>query len=515
MGGNRITQVEMNGTMICLNDYYHNNQAKVTYNVFRTRVINHLDIISEKLLYDALNLSTDDWRSFYGGGKRKKEGFTYEGNHFLQYRNKTFHTLSAFLKLVGKYENYSTIKRRVRVGWDIDEAILRENIDVSIGRIYLIETTQSPLKYVGQTVKSLEERFIEHKQAYQRPKRKNKSRLLFNAFDDFGLDTFFIRLLEDNIEYKKLAERENYWINQLGTMFPKGLNMIKGVNSSVGYGIKISYMGKEYNSVKTLIKEIQKEKPDLPDYTIEKCIRHNRKLPVKPRVHSKHPDAGKSIWRRWKSLLKKNELCSEWSILENGIGYDNFINDMGCPISKKYKLYKINNKLLHSKENSRWMTDTEIQEQEKGISVVVFGKKYNSRSTLAKEYNLSLSTLNYRIEKRKMSAEEAVTYSGKTTQSISCEYDGIKFSSKGEMYRYCSEKYGLTLGQVKDHFQRGIPLDKKLSLGYSCVIGEKTFENIKDALAYYQISPKTFYRIRKKFNFSAEEAIKYLLENKD
>ena len=57
---------------------------------------------------------------------------------------------------------------------------------------------------------------------------------------------------------------------------------------------------------------------------------------------------------------------------------------MGYPPSEKHKLYKINNKLLHSKENSRWMTDTEIQEQEKGISAVVFGKKYNSRSTLAR-----------------------------------------------------------------------------------------------------------------------------------
>ena len=376
MGGNRITQVEMNGTKICLNDYYHNNQAKVTYNIFRTRVINHLDIISEKLLYDALNLSTEDWISFYGGGKRKD--FTYTGNYFSEYKNQTFPSLSSFLKLVGKYENYSTINHRVNAGWDIDEAILRENIDTSFGRIYLIETTQSPLKYVGQTVKTLEERFIEHKQAYQRPKRKNNSRLLFNAFDEFGLESFSIKLLEDNIENKKLAERENYWINQLGTMFPNGLNMIKGNRSNVGYGIETVYNGKVYNSREQAIKKIQKERPDLPDYTIEKCIRDNRKLPVKPRVHSKHPDAGKPIWRRWKSLLKKNELCCEWSILENGIGYDNFINDMECPISKKYKLYKINNKLLHSKENSCWMTDTEIQEQEKGISAVVFGKKYKA-----------------------------------------------------------------------------------------------------------------------------------------
>lgn len=512
MGGNRFTQVEMNGTKICLNDYYHSNQAKVTYNVFRTRVINHLDIISEKLLYDALNLSKEDWISFYGGGKRKD--FTYTGNYFSEYKNQTFPSLSSFLKLVGKYENYGTIKRRVRVGWDIDEAILRENIDVSIGRIYLIETTQSPLKYVGQTVKTLEERFIEHKQAYQSPKRKNNSRLLFNAFDKFGLESFSIKLLEDNIEYKKLAERENYWINQRGTMFPNGLNMIKGVNSSVGYGIKIIYKGKEYSSVKTLIKEIQKERPDLPDYTIEKCIRHNRKLPVKPREQSKHSDAGTPIWRRWKSLLKKNELCSEWSILEKGIGYDNFINDMGCPISNKYKLYKRNNKLLHSKENSCWMTDTEIQEQENGISVVVFGKKYNSRSTLAKEYNLSLSTLNYRIEKRKMSAEEAVTYSGKTTQAISCEYDGIKFSSKGKMYQHCAEKYGLTVGQVKDCFGRGIPIEKKLSKKVVCTIAGKNFETLKDALAYYKLSVKTYYRIQRKYNSSVEQTILYLLEER-
>ena len=514
MGGNRFTQVEMNGTKICLNDYYHSNQAKVTYNVFRTRVINHLDIISEKLLYDALNLSKEDWISFYGGGKRKD--FAYTGNYFSEYKNQTFPSLSSFLKLVGKYENYGTINRRVRVGWDIDEAILREIVDTSFGRIYLIETTKSPLKYVGQTIKTIEERFDEHKQDYNRPKRKNSSRLLYKAFEQFGVESFFIRLLEDNIENKQLAEKENYWINYYGTMYPNGLNMIKGNPSSVGYGKKIFYNGIEYSSVKKAVKEIQKERPDLPDYTIEKCIRHNRKLPVKPREQSKHSDAGTPIpiWRRWKSLLKKNELCSEWSILEKGIGYDNFINDMGCPISNKYKLYKRNNKLLHSKENSCWMTDTEIQEQENGISVVVFGKKYNSRSTLAKEYNLSLSTLNYRIEKRKMSAEEAVTYSGKTTQAISCEYDGIKFSSKGEMYRYCAEKYGLTIGQVKDCFERGISLEKKLLKRVVCTISGKDFETIKDVLAYYKLSVKTYYRIQKKNNSTVEETIKYLLEEK-
>lgn len=99
MGGNRITQVELNGTLICLNDYYRNHQAKVSYNVFRGRVCNHKNILSEKLLEDALNLSMADWVSFYGGGKRKKEGFTYTGNHFSEYKNQTFHTLSSFLKL--------------------------------------------------------------------------------------------------------------------------------------------------------------------------------------------------------------------------------------------------------------------------------------------------------------------------------------------------------------------------------------------------------------------------------
>lgn len=513
MGGNRVTEVEMNGTKICLNDYYHSNQAKVTYNVFRTRVINHLDIISEKLLHDALNLSTEDWISFYGGGKRKD--FTYTGNYFSEYKNQTFPSLSSFLKLVGKYENYRTINHRVNAGWNIDKAILRENINTSIGRIYLIKTTKSPLKYVGQTVKTLEERFIEHKQAYQSPKRKNNSRLLFNAFDEFGVESFFIRLLEDNIENKKLAERENYWINQLGTMFPNGLNMIKGNRSNVGYGIETVYNGKIYNSREQAVKEIRKERPDLAKHIIIRRIQQDRKLPDKARKQSKHPDAGTRIWKNWKRLAVKNELCSEWSTIENGIGYDNFINDMGCPISKKYELHRINKNLLHSKENSCWMTNTEIQEQENGISAVVFGKKYNSRSTLAKEYNLSLSTLNYRIEKRKMSAEEAVTYSGKTTQAISCEYDGIKFSSKGEMYRYCAEKYGLTIGQVKDCFERVISLEKKLLKRVVCTISGKDFETIKDVLAYYKLSVKTYYRIQKKNNFTVEETIKYLLEHKD
>lgn len=403
----------------------------------------------------------------------------------------------------------------MRFGWDIDEAILREIVDTSFGRIYLIETTQSPLKYVGQTVKTLEERFIEHKQAYQRPKRKNNSRLLYKAFEQFGVESFFIRLLEDNIENKSLAEKENYWINYYGTMYPNGLNMIKGNRSSVGYGIETTYNGKVYNSHEQAVKEIQKERPDLSKHIIDRRIRENRNLPNKARKQSKHPDAGTRIWKNWKRLAVKNELCSEWSTIENGTGYDNFINDMGCPISKKYELHRINKKLLHSKENSRWMTDKENQELENGISTVVFNNEYNSLSSLAKDYNISLSTLCYRMKEGKMSAEEAVTYSGKTTQAISCEYDGIKFSSKGEMYRYCAEKYGLTIGQVKDCFERGISLEKKLLKRVVCTISGKDFETIKDVLAYYKLSVKTYYRIQKKNNFTVEETIKYLLKHKD
>ena len=207
MGGNRVTNVELNGKVICLNDYYRNNKALVTYPIFRTRVCNHTDIISEQLLQDALNLSKEDWVSFYGGGRTKKDGFTYTGNHFYKYKNKTFHSMSSFLKLIGKYDKYGTIKQRLYANWDIDEAILRESVDTSIGRIYIIETTKSPLKYIGQTIKTIEERFIEHQQTYNLCKKNKSSRLLFDAFNKFGVESFSIRLLEDNIENEKLAER--------------------------------------------------------------------------------------------------------------------------------------------------------------------------------------------------------------------------------------------------------------------------------------------------------------------
>ncbi len=48
-----------------------------------------------------------------------------------------------------------------------------------------------------------------------------------------------------------------------------------------------------------------------------------------------------------------------------------------------------------------------------------------------------------------------------------------------------------------------------------CTISGKDFETIKDVLAYYKLSVKTYYRIQKKNNFTVEETIKYLLEHKD
>lgn len=341
----RKTFVLVDNNNLCLNEFYINSKIKkVRYSIFRQRIIGFKKRynLTIDVLYDAIKMDKSEWISFYGGGKHKN--FIYNGKHFTKYIGANFYSLSAFLRTIGVYDKYSIIKSRLLRNWDIDKAILHKSLDTSKGRIYVIRCKINKLVYVGQTVKTINERFDEHLNSYKSEikSQNTPSRLLFQAFDKYGIENFEIELLEDDIPNAKLAERENYWIKKLNSMDPKfGLNMVAGVSSSVGYGKQVTYMGKTFNSLQQAVREYSKIRPDCPPYIIAKRIKKNKRLPRIPRKQSKNPDAGTIYWRKWKNLVNRGNVCKEWSVLENDEGYNNFKNDMGFPPSKEYKLGRI------------------------------------------------------------------------------------------------------------------------------------------------------------------------------
>ena len=500
----RETKVEIAGEIFVLLEYYNkkSNEHSVTYRIFyaRYKSLRKRNILSFESLNDGLNMSNGDWITFYGGGKYKD--FIYDGTLYPEYYGKKFRSLSAFLKLIGKYEKseyspgYALVKSRLQRNWDIDDATDTIATDESIGRIYVIKSNDTKLAYVGQTIDPIRTRFKFHLYEYLNNKEKKKfTRPLYEAFEKYNHEKFNIYLLEDNIPKGNLAERENHWIKKLGTMFPDGLNKILGQHSASGQGKKTTYQDNSYNSVTSAVKTIKEQRPELNEHFIEKHIRRNKPLPETQRKHSKHPEAGSNLWRRWKGLLKNENMCHEWSC--DHTGYECFKGDIGYPPSKDHKLYKIDANLPHSKENSEWLTRQEAIERTSGKEICIHGVCFPTHSAAALEYGLARSTLMYRLKKGQ-TPEQAVCAQEKTTKRQGVYYQERFFSSHGELYKYAAQKYQITISQAKDRWVRGLPFTHSPKKGKACCVKGMEFESEKAAAEFFCVPLGTFAKRRGK-----------------
>ena len=78
-----------------------------------------------------------------------------------------------------------------------------------MGHIYKITNNLNNKVYVGQTSKSLERRFNQHKNNYNKPYFSQLA--LYQAFSKYGIDNFTFEEIE-TVPDDQLDEREKYWI---------------------------------------------------------------------------------------------------------------------------------------------------------------------------------------------------------------------------------------------------------------------------------------------------------------
>ena len=82
-------------------------------------------------------------------------------------------------------------------------------------------------KYVGQTVRSFDERLKEHV-------RKRKT-LLGKAINKYGLENFYYCVLYEAKTIEELNEMEKYFIKVFDTVAPNGYNLCIGGENTAGY----------------------------------------------------------------------------------------------------------------------------------------------------------------------------------------------------------------------------------------------------------------------------------------
>lgn len=94
--------------------------------------------------------------------------------------------------------------------------------------IYKIENDVNDKVYIGQTTKSLEERWKQH---LRQSKREDKNYPLYKAMKTYGTEHFHISLVEEVSDEISLDEREQYWINYYNSYGqPNGYNDTIGGN---------------------------------------------------------------------------------------------------------------------------------------------------------------------------------------------------------------------------------------------------------------------------------------------
>lgn len=88
--------------------------------------------------------------------------------------------------------------------------------------VYLIRNTIDGMGYVGQTTKTLAERFSGHRNCHR------LDMPISVAIDRFGADCFTIELLQSCGSLAELCRAERDWIQRLGTLRPAGYNVNLG-----------------------------------------------------------------------------------------------------------------------------------------------------------------------------------------------------------------------------------------------------------------------------------------------
>lgn len=94
-----------------------------------------------------------------------------------------------------------------------------------IGRIYVIRNKINNKEYIGQTVQTLNARFSEHK---HEALVRNRGTAICNSIRKHGIENFYIELIEDNISYKDLDDKEIYYIKEYNSVTPNGYNISHG-----------------------------------------------------------------------------------------------------------------------------------------------------------------------------------------------------------------------------------------------------------------------------------------------
>ena len=116
-----------------------------------------------------------------------------------------------------------------------------------MGYIYKITNTLNSKIYIGQTVKSVQKRFTQHKNNSN--KEYFSQIVLYKAFNKYGIENFICEEIEE-VSNEKLDEREKYWIEYYDSYFD-GYNSTLGGRATQLYNWDVEDIIEKYLNLKS------------------------------------------------------------------------------------------------------------------------------------------------------------------------------------------------------------------------------------------------------------------------
>lgn len=103
--------------------------------------------------------------------------------------------------------------------------------------IYKIRNKINDKLYIGQTTFDIEKRFKEH---VNRAKNElDINRPIYNAMRKYGIENFYIELVETNLTKNQANERERYWISYYDTFYGNGYNATEGGDNGATHSLSV------------------------------------------------------------------------------------------------------------------------------------------------------------------------------------------------------------------------------------------------------------------------------------
>lgn len=94
---------------------------------------------------------------------------------------------------------------------------------IAYGIVYQVLCIPSGKSYVGQTTRTLAQRWKSHREP------QNRCTALRNAIKKYGADAFELSVLDTATDQSDLNAKESHWISTLGTVSPGGYNIVEEV----------------------------------------------------------------------------------------------------------------------------------------------------------------------------------------------------------------------------------------------------------------------------------------------